>query len=369
MEYIDNWDKRKQRHLAFWEREIIDRCCISVTSPGKNMSYEEFFFSCMYGNAAKLPTDELRQNEWTDGELVLKRYINCFENAYLGGDIIPQVMVCLGASSHAGHYKGVRGEFSSSVWFSPAYTGDDPETEFQLELDKNSLFYKKEFELARYFVSESKGRFFICPPDHAGNMDALAHIRGSENLLFDLHENREWVGKALRQIQADWEESEESIFQIIKDTNEGGSTNWWLNTYAPGRHTQMQCDLACMISKEDYDTYAMPELRAKCNWMHRSLYHFDGAEQIRHLDSLLSIENLHAIQWTCVAGQPPPTEFIPVLRRIQAAGKCLIIYTKAEYFVPLLEQLSSKGLNLITTVRSEDEAKSLEKLVEQNTHE
>ncbi len=29
----DNWDDTKKRYSAFWQGEIVDRCCISVTAP------------------------------------------------------------------------------------------------------------------------------------------------------------------------------------------------------------------------------------------------------------------------------------------------------------------------------------------------
>lgn len=369
MEYINDWEKRKQRLLAFWDREIIDRCCCAITAPGRNMSLEDFYM-CGDGRlAGTLPTEEERELEWTDGERVLKRKLHYFENAYFGGDAFPQIFLNLGAGGHGGYYKGVRPQFESSVWFFPAYAGDDPENEFTLTLDKNALTYRKMFELARYFAAESHGRYFIGMPDSTGNMDALAHVRGSENFLIDLVVNREWVEQSLIQIQQDWQNNVEEIYNIVYETNEGGACCGWLNTYAEGRHMAMQCDVSVMISKNDFDKFAMPELQAQCNWMHRSLYHHDGMEQQRHIDSLLSIDNLHAIQWTCVDGQPPPTDFIPNLRKIQAAGKSLIIPTKAEYFKPLLEQLSSKGLLLITSVDSEDDARELERLATKLTHE
>ena len=32
MRYKEDWEKAKARFEAFWNHEIVDRCCISVTS-------------------------------------------------------------------------------------------------------------------------------------------------------------------------------------------------------------------------------------------------------------------------------------------------------------------------------------------------
>ena len=88
-----------------------------------------------------------------------------------------------------------------------------------------------------------------------------------------------------------------------------------------------------------------------------------------HLDDLLSIPRLNAIQWTGVTGQPPPSHFIPELQKSQAAGKGLVINTSADQIEPLMTNLSSKGLFLKIYVGSKDEAEYAFKLIEKLTRE
>jgi len=63
----------------------------------------------------------------------------------------------------------------------------------------------------------------------------------------------------------------------------------------PRRMGQMQCDLSVMISPEMFNRFAMPELEELCGFLDVPVYHFDGQEPIRRLDSLLSLQNLRAI--------------------------------------------------------------------------
>lgn len=93
MEYKHDWDKSKKRFNAFWNNEIIDRCCIAVTAPKNDMT------------KVNLPeNEEDRLKYWTDGESIVKRYKRYFENTYFGGEAFPQVFLRLGAGGHAGFF-------------------------------------------------------------------------------------------------------------------------------------------------------------------------------------------------------------------------------------------------------------------------
>ena len=365
MEYQDNWLKVKERLNAFWHQEIIDRCCIVAEAPrrGRTIPYEATFEF-----RSHVPEDQLLQY-WTDPEYILKNRLLRFENTFYGGEAFPSVFLDLGASGHAGFFKGSQHQFGNGgVWFHPWIT--DPETQNPV-FDPDAELYRKNLELARYFAQHAGGRFFISMPDTADNLDALAHMRGATDLLMDLYDNREWVVESLETIQRVWAEFIEQFYQIVSPVNEGGSCVSWLNAYVPGRMSQTQCDFSVMISPEDYAQLVAPELRQQLAWMDYGLYHLDGSEQVRHLDTILSLEGLNAIQWTCVTGQPSPLVYLDVLRRIQAAGKSLIIpcFNNPKDVEPLLENLSSKGLMIIAPAQSQDEAEALVKLAEKHTHE
>ncbi len=364
MEYQNDWPKVKQRLEAFWEGEVLDRCCVAVEAPrrGKTMPLEARFDYPYH-----MPEQE-RQAYWTDAETILNNRLLRFAHTYYGGDAFPQVFANLAPAGHAGYFKGCRMQIGNSIWFDEWIHDTDTEKPV---FDEESFYYKKVFELAEYFVANAKERFFIAMPDTSGNLDALAHMRGTMNLLTDLYDDREWVKESLHTLQTVLMDSLERYYQLVHKSNEGGSCIGWLNTWAKGRHAQTQCDFSVMISPEDYNELVVPELRQQIAWMDRSLYHLDGAEQLRHLDALLALEELDAIQWTCVDGQPSPVAFIPQLKQMQKAGKKLVIpcYKDPNDVDLLLENLSSKGLLLITSVSSEEEARTLVKKAETLTHE
>jgi len=201
-------------------------------------------------------------------------------------------------------------------------------------------------------------------------LDALAHLRGTDHLLFDLLEEEDHVIAAAATIQEALKDASLKQFDIIRGNNDNGSTHGWMMTWSKGRQLQLQVDFSVMISPAMYEQFAMPELEYMTNWLDNSIYHLDGQEQIRHLDMILSLKKLNAIQWTPVAGQPPTSDFIPVLQRIQKAGKGLVLIPKKHEIEKLMTGLSSRGLILvINDAEDEDEARAIVKRVTELTQE
>ena len=68
-------------------------------------------------------------------------------------------------------------------------------------------------------------------------------------------------------------------------------------------------------------------------------------------------------------GQPSCLSFIDEPKRIQKAGKSLIIIVTPDQIEPLPDQLSSKGLYLLTSAADQEEAGGILKCVSKWSHE
>jgi hypothetical protein len=355
MRYKHDWDKAKERLTAFWDREIIDRCCCAV------FAHEQGYGS-MRSDPPADPSARLAY--WTDPEQIISRYRRRMEGTVYGGEAFPQIFIDLGAGGHAGFFKGAKYQFEDTVWFFPSH--DDPDA---ISFDANSFLFERTMALARAYAADSGGDYIVSMPDCTGNADALSHLFGPETLLPLMLEEPDAVLRAFQKVEAAYEAAMRGVYDIVKDNNGGGSSIGWMSTWAPGMHAQMQADLSVMISNEMFEQFIMPELRAQCDFLDYPLYHLDGVEQLRHLDSLLSLEKLRAIQWTQVTGQKPCTEYIPELRRIQEAGKGLLILVSPAQIRPLMENLSSRGLYLITAVNTKEDAEAILREVSKLTHD
>ena len=77
--------------------------------------------------------------------------------------------------------------------------------------------------------------------------------------------------------------------------------------------------------------------------MDRCIYHLDGPQALRFLDTLLSIPEIHAIQWVPGAGQDYWAEWIHVYHRIQAANKAFCLHVPLQDLDQLFEVLQPEG--------------------------
>lgn len=96
-------------------------------------------------------------------------------------------------------------------------------------------------------------------------------------------------------------------------------------------------------------------------WVSRNIYHLDGPEALVHLDSLLSIPDLKAIEWVPGAGNAPMSQWTELLQKIQNAGKLLSIACEKWEVEKLVKELEPEKLLLHTTCGSE---KEMEEIIE-----
>jgi len=346
LRFKPDWEAVSRRLEALWLGEN-ERPLMAVTCLKDKHSY-----------VREKPPEDPKElfRFFTDPEWIHRRQTHRFENTFFGGEALPVVWMNFGTAGHAKYFKNCRYWFAeNTVWYArsledgelPEYLGEDS----ILAVEKRCMA-----ELGRL----GQDSYLVSMPDNCGTLDALAHLRGSNELLLDLVDDPDLVQEAVERILAGYLHSSELLFDAIRANNLGGSAHGWMQTWTAGRHQQLQVDFSVMISPAMFEQFAMPELERLTAWLDRSTYHLDGQEQIRHLDLILSLPRLNMIQWTPVAGQPPTSAFIPQLQRIQAAGKGLVLFPKKHEVPLLLDALKPQGLYLIINDASgEQEARDL----------
>ena len=351
MYYKEDWHKSKERFLAFWQGEILDRCCISVRAPRDNSHFSP-------PEPPENPDDLLKW--WLDPEDNLKRQIDEFESTYYGGEAYPAATMCLGASVMAGFYGSPAEYRPETVWYHPVI--EDWDTfPFHFDPASNDL-YKVTLETARYYARESQGRFLVSLPELGAATDDLSLLRGMQPLLLDMLDRPEVVKPAIARLAQTWGEVHNELYQIAAPANEGGCCIAWMQTWAPGSNYQMSCDFSAILSPKMFKEFIVPEIQAYLKVNEYSVYHWDGPDVLKHLDHLLALPEIDAIQWTQGDGNPPASYpgWIPYYQRIQAAGKRLILpFVQIHEVESLLSQLSARGLLLLTRASSAEEARDL----------
>ena len=91
----------------------------------------------------------------------------------------------------------------------------------------------------------------------------------------------------------------------------------------------------------------------------------DGKGSLKHLDALLEIEKLNAIQWVYGAGHGRASDWIPVYQKVQAAGKGVQINIQLDELDTIMRNLRPEGVFLSVGVNDEETANAVIRRVSQ----
>ncbi|MEX0331828.1 MAG: hypothetical protein AB3N64_10435 [Puniceicoccaceae bacterium] len=237
-----------------------------------------------------------------------------------------------------------------TVWFEPCWEEvEDVDEIGPIHFNPDSHWWKITESTLRECVRLGDGKYLTGCPDLVENVDTLASLREPQNLLLDMLESPQWVEQKLQEATTAWIGAYGRIYDIIK-LDDGSSAYGAFRLWGPGKVAKVQCDASAMFSEDMFRKFVVPELQRQCEWLDHSLYHLDGTQAVRHLDALLALEALDAIEWTPQAGIETGgnARWFPMYRRILEAGKSLQVVNVLEHEVkPLLNAIGTEGIYIL----------------------
>lgn len=343
IENIPDWEQRLARHDACWDREIIDRPVVCISVPQTQVVRP-------YPAKKEWPT---QRDRWLDIDYIVEYTLARVANTKYLGDALPQMWPNLGPDIFATLY-GCELEFSDRTsWSSPIV--DDIAAIGQLPFREDSFYWQKILEMTDALLTAGKGRFYVGLTDlHVGG-DCLAALRGPENLALDLIERPDDVKRALNRITDDYLALFDRYYAVLAQAGQA-CTTWlgWTSTckwYVPSN------DFSCMVSPAMFNEFFLPGIIRECESVEASVYHLDGPNALQHLDTLLEIPTLNAVQWVWGAGHGRASDWIPVFQRCQAAGKGLWLHIGVDELELCMEMLRPAGVNLhVNGIKDEEHA-------------
>ena len=235
-----------------------------------------------------------------------------------------------------------------TVWYEPCIYDLEKFTRIKLKTVGNNQLLEH-IALIDEGLKRSNKRYLVGIPDLIENVDTLAAMRGNEQLLYDLVERPSWVHERLAEINQAYFTLFNILFEKVKD-DDGGNAFAAFYIWGPGKTAKLQCDFSAMISPHMFQEFVVPYLSTQCKWLDYSLYHLDGTTALHHLDELLKIKNLNAIEWTPQAGHPGggSREWYDLYKRIKRGGKSIqAIGVKSEELIPLIDAIGPEGLFVV----------------------
>jgi hypothetical protein len=216
-------------------------------------------------------------------------------------------------------------------------------------------------ELLKY----SKDKFAVGFTDLHPGADHLAALRDPEILCMDLYDHPELVKAKLKSSYIEFFEFYNYFYDMI--TSAGSPTTGWINLPGYGKYHIVGNDFSYMISKKMFDEFFLEGIAEECSQLDRSIFHLDGPGSLAHLDSLLEIKKLNAVQWVYGAGNPGAPHWMDVYKKVQKAKKGLFLWIDISELDDIIANLKPDGIwfSAIAGVSTKEHA---DKIIERITN-
>lgn len=330
----ERWDEIRNTYRLWWEGKL-DRPVIPVILEGKDPGRKE--------PSAPL----LTQSNCNDLSIPAKDIADRIEyelskNIYLG-DAFPFFNLdCFGPGVVAAFIGACPDNSTGRVWFHPVKELSIKEIHF--EYDPDNIWLNRIKDICTEAMKLWQGQILMGMPDLGGTLDILATFRPGESLLLDLYDFPEEVERLIGEIHELWYRFYTEIAESMESVNPGYCS--WCQIYSDKPSYVLQCDFSYMISPDMFNQIVKPELEAMCKRLPYTIYHLDGVGQLNHLDSVLEIIELNAVQWVPGDGKPGQSQWPDVYRKIAMAGKGIQLFDGFECLDAVASQIGTyKGIH------------------------
>lgn len=241
---------------------------------------------------------------------------------HYAGDAFPYFnMDCFGPGAVAAFLGAEIINETGHVWFeTPPVSADDIET-LHFEYDASNKWLNRVKDIYKAGMDRWQGQILMGMPDLGGICDLLAVFMPGGELQIALYEEPDEVKRLIKELQELWFRYYDELLPLVSP--DGKTMTDWSSILNLEPGYIIQSDFSVMVSPDMFDEFILPELRDTCRRLPTSVYHLDGPDEIRHLDSLLTIDELDGVQWIPGAAEPVIDQWPELLDRIAKSGKLL----------------------------------------------
>lgn len=281
---------------------------------------------------------------WFDSEYQVTRYIDSIEGRNFLAESFPVFWPNLGPDVFAAFY-GIELDYTEDSSYAIHSKEPIPDLTDRLVFSKENGYFKKLEEMTELALEMSEERYFVGYSDFQPGFGAVAAWRNPESLCLDIIMEPDGVKQMLEIATQDFQHIFDHFHHLLKKKNQP-SINWMeIPTY--GKFHVPSCDFAALISEEDFIEFNLPLLQEEVKKMDYNVFHLDGPGVARHIDPILAINEIDAIQWVQGAGNSNPIEqWKPLIRKIQSAGKSVVVMLQPGELTGFMSDMKPEGIML-----------------------
>lgn len=308
-----NWEETKVKFRNYWKRQNTGRplMCVVARKDDAKPIPEELKWKDM-------------EDKYQNAERMIARYRHYCENHEFLAESFPNMSADFGPGSIASYIGSDIVFNEDTVWFDEFV--EDWEELPALTYDENNKWFQKHLTLVKRCQELAEDDFYIGIPDLMENIDVLASLRGAQDMIFDMIDEPEEVEKRIGEIGDIYFKYYDQFYEIVKDS-EDGSCYTVFQIWGDGKTAKLQCDFSAMMSPDNFREFIQESLRKQAQQLDNVLYHLDGPDAIKHLDAIMEIEEIDALQWTSGDHGPDGAleDWYVIYDKARAAGKSLWI--------------------------------------------
>ncbi|HSV75074.1 MAG TPA: hypothetical protein VLH79_15040 [Chthonomonadales bacterium] len=330
-----------ERMEAWWEGALLDRACVQVTAPRRS------------DRRPPAASHASLRERWMDAEHAVDMADYHIGSTCYVGEILPSFFPNLGPEVLSTAYGAELHFGPETSWSEPLI--QDWSHARELRFDAESPYVRTILEMTKTGLEKGRGRFVTGITDLHPGGDLAASLRDPQQLCLDLLESPEEVRALLQQVWPSFFSFYELQHALMRQAGQTVTTSW-LPLFCEGRYYIPSNDFSCMVSPAMFREFFLEELIAETEWLDRSIYHLDGPGAIRHLDAILEVPRLGAVQWVYGSGNEPASKWIYLLDRVLSAGKNVHITVERAELDLFMESLPPERVMLQTWAPSPQEA-------------
>lgn len=341
LERKPDFDASMKRIYAWYNQEMIDRAPIRFSA--HNAEYNEAHI--LKGHSWKSLKDR-----WWDTEYQLELFEYQLKHSVYNAETFPVFWPNLGPEVFTAFY-GVDLIYKEVTSYAVPNLKDLAEMD-KIRLDFNNVCFKKIEEMTYAALERCNGKFLVGYTDFHPGFDCAGAFRDAQELCMDILIEPEKVKLLIDISSRDFHKVFDHFDKILKDHNQLSVT--WMGIPSFGKMHIPSCDLSTLISSEQFEEFVLPALKEEIKPMTHNIFHLDGSGVARHIDMILQLPEINAIQWVQGVGNDLPImQWVPFIKKIQAAGKSIVIDLQVKELEQFMKEVRPKGILLCISAEPE----------------
>jgi len=334
LEKKPDFDQAMQRIYAWYEQEMIDRPPIRFSAHNAEYNETHLLKGRSWANL---------KERWWDTDYQIELFEDQLKHSVFNAETFPIFWPNLGPEVYTAFY-GIELEYKEVTSYAISNIKDWSQLD-DIRLDFNNPYFKKIEEMTNAVLERCQGKYMVGYTDLHPGLDCAAAFRDPQQLCIDFLLDPDEVKRLIDISSRDFQRIFDHFDSILKKHNQLSVT--WMGIPSFGKIHIPSCDIATMISPEQFEEFVLPVIQNEVKPLTHNVFHLDGKGVANHVDHLLKIPEINAIQWVQGVGDDfPIMQWVPFIKKIQAAGKSVVVDVQVSELESFIREMDPKGLLL-----------------------